>query len=81
MSKKLAAYFLIGKKKFHNLNRNSNYKCFFPKYKANAILFIAQQVSASEAVLDTLREKAKVRNKRFVCPGDGKWPDDEDCGK
>ena len=26
---------------------------------------------------------AKVRGKRntFVCPGDGKWPDETDCGK
>ena len=24
----------------------------------------------------------KIRNKReFVCPADGKWPDEEDCGK
>jgi len=29
------------------------------------------------------KEKLKrVRNKRnFECPGDGKWPDETDCGK
>lgn len=30
-----------------------------------------------------LKERLKLRQKRdaFVCPGDGKWPDETDCGK
>lgn len=65
---------LAGKQKKHLLNLKS----FKLNHHLNQVclMFLLQELNIVQGT-----SNSRIRHKRFVCPSDGKWPDDTDCGK
>jgi uncharacterized membrane protein len=51
-------------------------KTFALSVKSNDVENLSSEVHSQKDVQLKLKRK-----KRFVCPSDGKWPDETDCGK